>query len=146
MSDRTITLILLLCLPVVLVGGVKMVRYPVGQPVPSSVYTDPFDPCDPAYKYMQTNYGEPNTPRWQAAPDDWVQRFGDNERTMLLHAVSELRVVAAAQSKRILALEAWQKEQPLWQIDPNGVNLQNWWERYSSVTIPCVTDPNEGKP
>lgn len=90
-------------------------RYPVGQPAPASVYTEPFDPCDPIYKFIQINYGEPNKPKWQAAPDDWILKFGNNERTMLLHSISELRVVAAAQSKRILALE--QKQKPYNEAD-----------------------------
>lgn len=82
-------------------------RYPVGRPVPAEIYTVLFDPCDPAYRFFQLRYGEPNEPtRWQSAPSDWVARFGDNERTMLLHAVSELRVIVAAQGRRILALEA----------------------------------------
>ena len=82
-------------------------RYPVGQPVSSSVYTDPFDPCDPAYKFLQP------------APKDWADQFGNNERTCLIHAVSELRVVVAAQGKRILELEAWRQMHDPKPADPN---------------------------
>ena len=93
-------------------------RYPVGQPVPASVYTEPFDPCDPAYKFIQTNFGEPNKPKWQAAPDDWILKFGNNERTMLIHSISELRVVVAQQTKRLMVLEAIHKDE-LTPKDPN---------------------------
>ena len=81
-------------------------RYPVGQPVAPSVYTEPFDPCDPAYKFMVP------------PPKDWAEKFGNNERTMLIHAVSELRVVVAAQGQRLLALEAIHKDE-LTPKDPN---------------------------
>ena len=92
--------ILLLIAVAAMEGG-----YQVGQPVSTTVYTEPFDVNDLAYKFFQTNYGEPNAPKLQSAPDDWVQRFGDSERTLLLHAVSELRVIIAIQNKRILELE-----------------------------------------
>lgn len=78
-------------------GAAQLTRYPVGQLVASSVYTEPFDPCDPAYKFLQP------------PPKDWAEKFGANERTMLIHAISELRVVVAAQGKRLMALEEWQK-------------------------------------
>jgi hypothetical protein len=81
-------------------------RYPVGQSVPAEVYTAPFDPCDPAYRFMQ------------APPKDWAERFGNSERTMLIHAVSELRVVVAQQGQRLLALEAIHKVE-LTPKDPN---------------------------
>lgn len=132
-------------------------RYPVGQPVPAPVYTEPFDPCDPAYKFIQTNYGEPNKPKWQAAPDDWVRKFGNNERTMLIHAVSELRVVVASLSKevaglkvtvadltkRLADLEEWQKEQPVWIQEPNAPS----YGLYRNGTIYPILpkDPNEVK-
>ena len=119
-------------------------RYPVGQPVPASVYTEPFDPCDPAYKFIQTNYGEPNKPKWQAAPDDWIQKFGNNERTALIHSISELRVVVAAQSKRLMALEDWQKKQPA--FDPNHTgDLRSVWMRtdMNGILYLSPKDPNE---
>lgn len=87
-----------------------MVRYEVGRAVPANVYTVPFE-ADGIYKFMQTNYGEPNKPKIQSAPDDWIKQFGNNERTLLFHTLSELRIVVAAQAKRIAALE-----------DPNIVN------------------------
>lgn len=108
------------------IGGVKMVRYPIGEPVPCEVYTSPFDAGDPAYKFFQTNYGEPNKPKMQAAPDDWIQKFGNNERTMLLHTISELRVVVAQQGDRILGLEKWNKS-------------------VQDTMIPEIKDPNEAK-
>ncbi len=92
-------------------------RYPVGQPVASSVYTEPFDPCDPAYRFI-------NPP-----PKDWAEKFGNSERTMLIHAVSELRVVVAAQGARILSLEADVKKLKQLHFEDFAV----------------VTDPNEGK-
>lgn len=73
-------------------------RYPVGRAVPPEVYTAPFDPCDPIYKFIQP------------APADWAQRFGANERTALIHAISELRVVVAAQGRKLLALEAYHRD------------------------------------
>jgi len=135
-------------------------RYPVGQSVPASVYTEPFDPCDPAYKFFQIRYGDPSNPKWQAAPDEWIQRFGNNERTMLLQTISELRVVVAAQGKRLMEFEKWQKTQPTWIISP-GVDLGlfqiNVDDEYRINLVgkdpnavnygPDVktTDPNEGK-
>jgi hypothetical protein len=95
-----------------------MVRYPVGQAVPAEVYTAPFDASDGLYKFFQTDFGEPNSPgkphvaKLQAAPDEWIKQFGNNERTALFHTISELRVVVANQSRRIMALEA---------RDPNGL-------------------------
>ena len=124
-------------------------RYPVGQAVPAEVYTAPFDPCDPAYKFFQIHYGEPNKPRWQAAPDDWVRQFGDSERTMLIHAVSELRVVVAAQGKRLLALEAWQKNQPVWtELTSSDVDYRTWNfgpADPNGALFGYRIDPNEGK-
>lgn len=99
-------------------------RYPVGQPVASSVYTEPFDPCDPAYKFLQ------------APPKDWAEKFGANERTMLIHAVSELRVVVAAQGRRLLALEDWQKKQGI--FDPNAIAPDD-------VQVAMPKDANEAK-
>jgi hypothetical protein len=63
-------------------------------------------------EYVQQELEEvydPNAPeyRWiPEAPSDWTGQFGANERTRLLHAISELRAVVAAQGKRLLALEA----------------------------------------
>ena len=102
-------------------------RYPVGQPVPASVYTELFDPCDSAYKFLQ------------APPKDWTDQFGNNERTMLIHAVSELRVVVAAQGKRLMDLEKWQKAQPVWEIEPNCPR----YGLYKNGTIYPILDPNE---
>jgi len=52
-----------------------------------------YNPNDPIYKFINP------------APEDWTGQFGDNERTRLLHSISELRVVVAAQGLRILSLE-----------------------------------------
>ena len=90
----------------------RLVRYPVGESVPSTVYTAPFDPCDPAYKYLAP------------PPKDWAGPFGNNERTMLIHAVSELRMVVAAQGKRLIELEKRVKaSEP---VDPNTVKWLGW--------------------
>lgn len=70
-----------------------LVRYPVGESVPVEVYTASFDPCDPAYRFLAP------------PPKDWIVQFGNNERTMLIHAVSELRVIVAEQGRRLLELE-----------------------------------------
>jgi hypothetical protein len=86
------------------------VRYQ--QTVSPAVYTATFEPADGIYKFCQTDFGEPNKPKLQSAPDDWVKQFGNNERTLLFHTISELRMVVANQSKRIMALEAG---------DPNGL-------------------------
>ena len=51
-----------------------------------------YDPNDAAYKFIP------------AAPADWVEMFGDNERTRLLHSISELRVVVNKQAQTIEAL------------------------------------------
>jgi hypothetical protein len=65
----------------------------------NTVSFDAYDPNDAIYRYI--------------APADpsWIEKFGDDERTRLIHSISELRVVVAAQSKRLLALE-----------DPNEVS------------------------
>jgi len=54
---------------------------------------DSYDADNPAYKFIP------------AAPGEWIERFGDNERTRLLHTISELRVVVADQGRRLIALE-----------------------------------------
>jgi hypothetical protein len=59
----------------------------------------PYDPNDAAYKYIP------------AAPPDWIEMFGDNERTRLLHTISELRVVVGNIGKRMM--------EPV--VDPNEV-------------------------
>jgi len=106
-------------------GAWGVPRYPVGQPVSSSVYTEPFDPCDPAYKFI-------NPP-----PKDWAEKFGNSERTMLIHAVSELRVVVAAQGLRILALEKGLKDVD-WDLLPR--------KTITIESLPATTkDPNEVK-
>ncbi len=126
-----------------------MNRYPVGQPVPASVYTEPFDPCDLAYKFFQIRYGDPNNPKWQSAPDEWIKLFGNNERTMLLQTISELRVVVANLGKKTGELEnrvsriekqfedyskSTGEANPL--QDPNSVR---------STPNAARTDPGEGK-
>ena len=98
-------------------------RYPVGQPVPASVYTEPFDPCDPAYKFLQP------------PPKDWADKFGNSERTCLIHAISELRVVVAVQGQRILELEKGLKDVD-WDLLPRKI---------TTIESKPVTgkDPNE---
>ena len=101
MNRNVKTLLLILCV----LGGLcmAMVRYPVGKPVPTDVYTASFEQDD-IYKFLQTDYGEPNKPKLQSAPNDWIEKFGDNERTLLFHTISELRVVVANQGQRIVTL------------------------------------------
>lgn len=144
-----VSLIIAAVLTSVIVAGTST-RYPVGQPVPSSVYTEPFDPCDPAYKFLEIRFGDPNNLRWQSAPDDWISKFGNNERTMFLHETSKLKVVVAglarevlalraevaAQGKRLAALEEWRKKQGT--FDPNAITPED-------VQVAMPKDPNEGK-
>lgn len=89
------TVFILLPATVLLWAAPGFVRYPVGEAVPVETYTEPLDPCDPdpAHKFLAL------------PPEDWARQFGNNERTMLIHAVSELRVIVAAQGKRLLELE-----------------------------------------
>ena len=58
-----------------------------------------YDPNDPIYKFIP------------AAPVEWTDMFGDTERTRLIHSISELRVVTAAQGQMLMEL-----------ADPNGVD------------------------
>ena len=97
-------------------------RYQVGQSVSPTIYTEQFDGSDPAYKFFQTTFGDANDPNVQAAPDDWVGQFGDSERTLLLHTISELRVVVASQGRKLMDLESRIKEIELRheETDPNG--------------------------
>ncbi len=89
---------------VMIMACMAMVRYPVGQPVPSEIYTQPFE-ADEIYSFFPINYGEPNKPRLQAAPDGWIEKFGNNERTMLFHAISENRVKIAGLMDKVKELE-----------------------------------------
>lgn len=87
----------------------SMVRYPVGESVPPEVYTAPFAP-DGIYRFMQTSFlSDPNDPnsvkKVQAAPNDWITTFGNNERTLIFHTLSELRFIQAQQAQRLLELE-----------------------------------------
>lgn len=58
------------------------------------LHINSYDQNDGIYKFIPS------------APEDWLKLFGDNERTRLLHSISELRVVVANQGRRILELEA----------------------------------------
>jgi hypothetical protein len=58
-----------------------------------------YDPNDPIYKFIPE------------ADPSWIKEFGDNERTRLLHTISELRFVVAMQGKRMMELEQWLKTQ-----------------------------------
>jgi len=82
-----------------------LTRYKVGESLPVGVYTESFDASDGIYKFCRTNFGEPNSPRLQAAPDDWISAFGNNERTLIFHNLSELRFIVAQQGLRLLELE-----------------------------------------
>lgn len=113
---KALILIWILALLALISNGVaQLSRYPVGQPVPASVYTEPFDPCDPAYKFLQP------------PPKDWAEKFGYSERTMLIHAISELRAVVAQQGKRLMALESGLKD-----VD---------WDRLPRKTVTIESSP-----
>jgi hypothetical protein len=66
-----------------------------------------YDPNDPIYKFVPK------------APEDWITRFGASERTRLIHAVSELRVVVLAQNKLLQELKTWHDTQIV--VDPNHI-------------------------
>ena len=66
--------------------------------VPSDVYTIQYDPNDLVYKFLSQ------------PPLNWTEQFGDNERTAIIHAISELRVVVVEQGRRLLALEKFNKD------------------------------------
>lgn len=68
------------------VEGLEAILKPID---PNKVYDFSYDPNDPAYKFIP------------AAPQDWIDRFGDNERTRLLHTISEIRVVVANIGNRL---------------------------------------------
>jgi len=97
------------------VVALSLVRYPVGEAVPVEVYTAPFDPCDAVYKFLA------------APPEDWTVQFGNNERTVLIHAISELRIVVATLSRRLIELEervkALENFNPIL-CDPNEVKVK----------------------
>jgi hypothetical protein len=59
-----------------------------------------YDPNDPIYKFIPE------------APKDWRDKFGTSERTRLMHSISELRVVVAAQGQILTDLKK----------DPNEIN------------------------
>ncbi len=63
-----------------------------------------YDPNDAIYKFIPV------------AGDDWIEQFGDTDDTRMKHTVSELRVVVASVSKRLLALENQNVV-----VDPNDV-------------------------
>ncbi len=58
-----------------------------------------YDPNDPIFRYIPP------------ADETWTEQFGDTERTRLIHSISEVRVLLANVSKRLMLLE-----------DPNGVS------------------------
>jgi hypothetical protein len=97
------TRIIIVLMLAVVAAGAGLTRYPVGKPVPVEIYTAAFDPCDPGYKFFQTRYGDPNDFKLQSAPDGWIKTCGDNERTMILHTISELRVAVISLSRQIKA-------------------------------------------
>ena len=66
-----------------------------------------YDPNDAIFKFIPE------------AGDDWLERFGTGERTRLIHTISEIRVVVAAQGNTIKALDARLKA--LEPADPNEV-------------------------
>lgn len=68
-----------------------------------------YDPNLPEYGFLEPT--EPN----------WVRDFGDNERTRVIYGISKNRVFLAMVSKRLLALEQWQKKQFV--FDPNTIDL-----------------------
>ena len=72
----------------------------------TTVYPDIYDPNDEIYSYLP----EP--------PGHWKEKYGDVERTRLIHALSEQRIAIALQGKRLKELEdyiatkEWENEMP----------------------------------
>lgn len=89
---RNIVIGFAICLVFILCIGAG--RYQVGKFLSPDIYTQNYDPNDPIYRYIPP------------AESSWIEQFGDNERTRLLHSISEIRVVVAAQSKRLFELES----------------------------------------
>jgi len=64
-----------------------------GIEIKNCTFDDSYDPNDPIYQLIPE------------APSDWIEKFGDTERTRLIRCLSELRVVVALQGKRLKELE-----------------------------------------
>jgi hypothetical protein len=95
-----------------------------------------YDPNDPAYKYIPE------------ADPTWIEKFGASERTRLLHSISELRFVVAAQGKRLVELENWQEVQPpLIYSEEHGNRLWGLYDPSTDNTVNILSipkaDPNE---
>jgi len=76
----TVALIAVVLIPVAFYAGSK--------------HSDNYDTSDTIYKFIPE------------APQDWIDKFGQSERTRLMHSISELRVVVQEQSKHIIAIES----------------------------------------
>ena len=59
----------------------------------SDVRISEYDPNDVIYQYIPP------------APELWRDEFGDNERTRLLHSISEIRTVVANQGGKLREIE-----------------------------------------
>jgi len=85
---------IMFCILGVAIGGLLMI-------VAMEMTTESYDPNDGAYKFIPE------------APADWREQFGTNERTRLLHSISELRVVVARQGRLLMEMRDPNK------VDPN---------------------------
>jgi hypothetical protein len=57
-----------------------------------------YDPNDPIYQWIPI------------PPDGWVEIHGDNERSRVLHCISEMRLALGTMGRKIIDLEAEVKE------------------------------------
>jgi len=92
---------------------VAMVRYPIGQPVPSEIYTAVMvtDPnSDQIYQRMPLS------------PEQWKRAFGDNERTRLFFTVDQIIFAVNSLNTRVGVLEqaVIEPNEPV-AVDPNEV-------------------------
>jgi len=78
-----------------------------------------YDPNDPIYKFIPL------------AGEDWIDRFGDTEKTRLYHAISEIRVVVATQTRAIIELQdLCRRFKPDGLVlDPNDPNVPRFFFR-----------------
>ena len=95
----------------VLAGAVVASRYTVQ--VDPAIYVQPVDAEDGLYKFFAR---DPNGVL--ELPDDWIARFGDNERTLLVYNLSVARVQLAQQAQQIAAIAEDVKKLKLVESEP----------------------------